>query len=297
MTSLARLVALSLLLAACAPVDEAGGDPESDLPARTFPDAIGGERPAPVLHPTSLDPDETLPAVVLLHGYGVNAQLEDGVFGLQRRLDRDRFLLVMPEGRVDDHGAQFWNAGVDCCGEDGPPVDDVAYLSGLVDELRATWRVGTVAFVGHSNGGYMAYRLACERPGLVDRMAVLAGAAPIDPSGCVDGPPVALLHVHGDADDTVPYEAATAPHPTPGAVASTAWQAARNGCATTSHDVGSADLLGSVDGAESTGVTWDRCGASTALWTVHDGDHLFLTATEAFRDGVTAFALGADPTF
>lgn len=284
------------LVQACAPSGDDGAD-DTDLAPRSFPEVIGGERPAPVVHPSIVDPSETLPAIVLLHGYGVTAGIEDLLFGLTRSVDTDRFLVVMPEGTVDDDGMQFWNAGVECCSDLGPPVDDVAYLAGLIDELRATWRVSTVAIVGHSNGGYMAYRLACETPDKLDRMVVLAGSDPVTPPTCVPGPSVGLLHIHGTADEDVPYEAAAEPHATPGAVESVRRQAVRSGCASTTHTVGSADLTAGVDGAESTGVAYDDCPQPVTLWTAEGGDHLFLGATDAFREGVRAFAVGGPGTF
>ncbi len=288
-----------LLLQACAgPKQSSGNTPDdTDPPSRTFPEVIGGARPAPVVHPASFEPDETLPAVVLLHFWGGSALVEDRVFGLTDRVDADRFLLVMPDGTFDDNGSRHWNAGVDCCGDAAAPVDDVAYLAGLVDELRATWRVGTVTFVGHSNGGYMAYRLACDVPDKFDRMVVLAGSDPVVPPDCVQGHPIGLLHVHGTADDSVHYDADMEAVHTPGAVESVRRQAARTGCDTTTSDLGAADLLWSLDGEESTGVAYKGCPSPVALWTVVDGDHLFLTASESFRDGVAAFALGGAPTF
>jgi polyhydroxybutyrate depolymerase len=288
-------VVAGLVVQACTPSGDTQDD--SDLSPRTFPDVIGGERPAPVIHPASYDPDEPLPAVILLHGYGVTAVREDALFGLGRRVDAGQFLLVLPEGTVDAGGLQFWNAGVECCGDDGPPVDDVAYLGGLVEELRATWRVGSVTFVGHSNGGYMSYRLACETPDVLDRMVVLAGSDQVATPTCVDGHPIGLLHVHGTADEDVPYEAAAEPHATPGAEASVLRQAERSGCAKATTDLGTADLLSRVDGEESTGAGYEGCSAPVALWTAHDGDHLFLTATDLFRDGVVAFALGGPAAF
>lgn len=267
---------------------------DDPLPPRTFPDTIGGDRPASVVHPEGYDPDAALPAIVLLHGFTVTSAIQDVVFQLRPRVARDGFLLVLPEGLRDANDQPFWNATASCCGVDGPPVDDVAYLTGLIAELRATWRVSTVAVVGHSNGGYMAYRLACDAPASMDRIVVLAGGVPIEAPACADGPPVGTLHVHADTDDVVRYDRAKTPYATAGAVEAVARQAARNGCAGTTTPRGPADLIAVVDGAESTGVAHDDCLAPAALWTVRDGEHVFASATEVFREGVLAFALGGD---
>ena len=291
------------VLAACAPdaPTDASGDAEPPRdtgdPTRAFPTVIGGERPVPVIAPADLRPGETVPAVLLLHGFGVTADLQEALFQLRPRVDAARFLLVLPEGTQDANGDPFWNAAGECCGVDRPEVDDVGYLSGLIDALREGWNVSTVAVVGHSNGGYMAYRLACDVPDRIDRIVVLAGGAPVEPPECTNGTPTGVLHVHGTDDADVPYDAASEPFATPGAVAAVARQAARNGCDPTTTSLGAADLVGRLDGDESDGVAYIGCDAPTALWTARGETHLFLTATDTLRDGITAFALGGEPVF
>jgi poly(3-hydroxybutyrate) depolymerase len=56
--------------------------------------------------------------------------------------------------------------------------------------------------VGHSNGGMMAYRLACELSTRVTAIGVAAGALVIDT--CAPVRPVSALHVHGELDTVVP---------------------------------------------------------------------------------------------
>ena len=71
-------------------------------------------------------------------------------------------------------------------------VDDVAYVGGLIDEALRTWPVDPkrVYIVGHSNGDFMAHRLACERADVVVAIAGLAGAGiAIDGSGCSPSKP------------------------------------------------------------------------------------------------------------
>ena len=95
-----------------------------------------------------------------------------------------------------------WNAG-GCCdpaAEDG--VDDVAFLTALIDELLATQPIdpARVYVTGFSNGGLMAYRLACE----TDIFAAIAPVGATLVSACDDPDPVSVLAVHGDADKIVP---------------------------------------------------------------------------------------------
>src|SRR4051812_3323016 len=119
---------LFLLAIACAPPS-----PEDTAPvyAPDPPTELGGDRPAAVLLPADYTIDRAWPLVILLHGYGATADLQDIVFGLGVRVDDLGFILVKPEGTTDASGAQFWNATDECCDFGGTGVDDVGYLSGL----------------------------------------------------------------------------------------------------------------------------------------------------------------------
>ena len=65
---------------------------------------------------------------------------------------------------------------------------------------------GRVYLLGHSNGGYMSYRLACDASDRITALASLAGATFKSPSKCNATEPVSVLQVHGTQDDLVPYE-------------------------------------------------------------------------------------------
>ena len=58
--------------------------------------------------------------------------------------------------------------------------------------------------VGYSNGGMMAYKAACEAPGLLAAIAVVAGAY-VTASTCRPSVPTPALVVHGRRDGVVPY--------------------------------------------------------------------------------------------
>src|SRR5258706_3929439 len=58
--------------------------------------------------------------------------------------------------------------------------------------------------MGHSNGGFMSHRLACDAPRIA-AIVSLAGAVWNDPSKCKPAGPVSILEVHGNADLTINY--------------------------------------------------------------------------------------------
>ena len=62
----------------------------------------------------------------------------------------------------------------------------VAYLRAIIRDVMARYPVDRrrVFVVGHSNGGFMAYRMACEASDLVTGVVSLAGATWKDPARC-----------------------------------------------------------------------------------------------------------------
>jgi len=284
-----RQLLISLLLGAAA-CGGGGGDEAPDAHPST---SYGGDRPVDLQTP-AITPGEQYPLVMVLHGYGASGLIQTAYFQLTDLPDEGIFLLS-PDGTIDANGNRFWDASEACCGADGPEVDDVAYLGGLIDAVMADWPIdpARVYVVGHSNGHFMAYRLACERADVITAIAGLAGAAPtVDGSGCDPAQPVSSLHIHGTADSTIPYAGGTDTWQFPGAVATTdIWQA-KDHCATTRTTLDPIDLDHNLEGAETIDELADGCpsGIDVELWTVEGGEHLLATNPD-FGDRLTAWLL------
>ena len=80
-------------------------------------------------------------------------------------------------------------------------VDDVAFIKSLVAAVDPGHR-HPIYVVGYSNGGRLAYTLACSAPGLFDGTAVVK--ADPDP-GCVVSRPLTILQIAALDDTAVPY--------------------------------------------------------------------------------------------
>ncbi|MEJ5912873.1 alpha/beta fold hydrolase [Pseudokineococcus sp. 1T1Z-3] len=164
------------------------------------PDAGGALTTSTVA--TSGDLPATVPetAVLLLHGYTSSAA------GVADRLQAEALaaaldaVVVAPTGL----GARTsWDAG-GCCGSAARSgVDDVGFLRHLLVRLRA--RGAERAYVvGYSNGGMLAYRLACEHPDDVDAIAVVNGSITVP--RCPGA--FTALHLAGADDAAVPVDGA-----------------------------------------------------------------------------------------
>ena len=200
--------------------------PLPDEPATTLGVAAG--RPADVRVPSDYDSNTEYPLVVLLHGYSATGGLQNLYFGLSNQVTALGFILVIPDGTANSDGARFWNATNSCCDFENSKVDDVAYLTAVIDDAIARYGADPrrVYLVGHSNGGYMAYRMACDRADRIAGIASLAGANWKDTSRCRPSVPVPVVQIHGTKDDNVPYAGNVV---TPTAKESVASFAATNG--------------------------------------------------------------------
>lgn len=265
-----RFILVLALLAAC------GGGSDDGPRQKTF----GGDRPVDLRTPATITDGKRYPLVVVLHGFGANGFAQFAYFGLGSLLEMDAALVLAPDGTLDSANRQFWNADPACCDFEGKNPDDVSYIATLVEDVRDEWPVDDVFILGHSNGGFMAYRMACERADLFAGIMSLAGNAQSNAAGCTPSQPVHVVHAHGTADAVVPYGGAT------GAVASVDQWAAKNGCATTRQPAGELDLDTSVAGAETTREVVDGCpaGGSVELWRMQGSSHI-PTFTSTFATG------------
>ena len=157
-----------------------------------------------------LEPINGNPLIVSLHGYGSNTAGHSGYFPLHRQVVSRGFGLLLPNGTPDGEGNQSWNPTNHVSSMGKASADDYAYLAGLVARAKELKDFGPVYVFGYSNGGFMAYHLACK--GLPDLRAVasLAGTSYYDDAECEGAPPVSVLHIHGSADDVILYSGETA---------------------------------------------------------------------------------------
>jgi polyhydroxybutyrate depolymerase len=251
----ALLPAVLLLELACAPEHQVQG------------------RPYLLQAPTGLDAGTPLPLLILAHGYGVNGFGQDLVFPFSAQVDAKGFLYALPDGTEDSSGRRFWNATDACCNNDHRAVDDVGFFRALIADIKAQRAVkpGHVFVVGHSNGAFMALRLACEASDVIDGVVAVSGSTWLDARRCPDGRHIPVLLVHGVDDTVVPYLGV--PGSYPGAHETGLRFAARNGCGGTWAPSGRADFIGDAT-AETAQEVITGCTPAVELWSMDGVGHL-----------------------
>jgi len=193
------------------------------------------------------------------------------ISGWNQVAEQYRFLVVYPAGS----GAFFGGLGP------GPEVfpmgpqslgRDVRFVSDLIEKLEGEYNIDPKRIYadGMSNGGGMAFALACKLPDRIAAVGAVAAAQSLSWDQCGDGKPVALVAFHGTADKFAPYqggESPIAPRPFPNIPDWTARLAQRNRCKEEPSETritASVQRLAYTDCAEN---------ADVVLYTIEGGGH------------------------
>lgn len=138
------------------------------------------------------------PLVVMLHGGFGDGEQAERSYGWDQLADSAKFVVAYPDGV----GAT-WN-GNGCCGKAAQQnIDDVGFIIAMIRQISGSLPVeaSRVYATGISNGGIMAYALACNS-GIFAAIGPDA-ATQLDP--CTDPHPTSVIAIHGTADRLVPY--------------------------------------------------------------------------------------------
>jgi polyhydroxybutyrate depolymerase len=283
---------------ACSSADGPGPslDPPPALPSSGTGTVEFGGRQVTVHVPESYDPARPAPLVVALHGYTSNATELETYLRLTPESDRRGFVYAHPNGSTNDRGEHFWNATDACCAFSSRGPDDSRYLSELISTIQGSYRIdpARVYLIGHSNGGFMAFRMACDHADQVTAIVSLNGASWNDAARCRPSEPVSVLAVHSSADETIAFTGGVIGRAAyPSAAATIAHWLGYDRCAEADRDAPGLDLVGDLPGAETSVRIYARgCagGSSVQAWTINGGAHVPRLGP-AFAPAVTDFLL------
>ena len=225
---------------------------------------VGGRDRQVIVHRPAGDPVAAgYPLVVMLHGGLGSAAQAESSYGWDALADRAGFVVAYPDG-VD----RTWNAGT-CCGRaQRADVDDVAFLTEVVDQVSASLPIDAKRryLTGMSNGAMMTYRMACESS-LFVAIAPVAGTQLVD---CTAASPTSVLHIHGADDSQVRPDGkrGAAPGRVDGPPLNQViegWRT-RDDCAAAQRSVSGAVTTTTADCADGRTVTWIMIAGAGHQW-------------------------------
>lgn len=228
-----------------------------------------------LLHvPPSYRPAKPIELILGFGGDGIAEHFEADS-ALSPLGDRQGFMVVYPQGRGNPPTWDTWQDS-----------NDVHFINNLINRLETICSIDPkrIYAVGHSRGGSMANRLACDLAKRIAAIAPLSGNYQ-DDRNCSPSQPVAVLSEHGKLDSVIYYNGI----PPNGAPPSSyyligppipqwaAGWAKRNGC--------KAEAFSITQNPTVNVLHWGNCraGADVILYTIVDGDHGYPTPSADYN--------------
>ena len=256
------------------PLSGPGGEFNGPFMERSYSGPDGVARKWLLRLPRDYQPSEPTDVIFNFHGSGSSAEAQLVYGDLTEQADRDRILLVVPDGNkiFPERGnplANYW----DSAWEANLRVRDfdIDYILDLVETVKSDYCTADFQATGMSAGGDMVSALQCleESP--------FSSFAPVtymyyNEAECGAAPPRPLIYFHGDADFIVPIQGSGPPWNDPPVVRAMANWANHNGC-----------REGPLEDRISNEVLryhWEGCAAATEWYLIEGGGHTWPGAFE-----------------
>ena len=237
---------------------------------------IGAENRTYVQYlPTGFDVNtESLPVVFILHGLGDNATNMAGV-GTNNIADTARFIAIYPQGTVNGFGSTGWSNGTLLA----TTSDDIGLMNALMNNMIVNYNADPtrIYVTGFSMGGIMSYHLACALNHRIAAIASMSGTMSTDDiANCVPTYKTPVMHLHGTADGTVPYDSGALPSLSLVPETMDFW-IGQHSCSTVTDST-------QIPNTASDGITTDRfiwtgCTPNEGLelWRMNGADHVYMS--------------------
>lgn len=163
-----------------------------------------------ILHiPTNYDATLASPLLINMHGFGDcagnYAETIGGFYEFDALANQENLIVAYPQGAYrpdkDDH---YWEPGDN--GAEDIFKNDVYFIEQLVETIASEYNVDRdrVYAAGYSNGGMMAYSLACNNTDLFSGIGIMSGV--MLEEACDLDYAIPIIVFHGVGDEVLPYE-------------------------------------------------------------------------------------------
>ena len=143
--------------------------------------------------------------IINMHGFGGNASSQYSGTQMHNYAHPQNMAVVYPQGVNSGIGSPSWNVGTFW---DFNTQNDVSFIDAVIDDVASNFEINLnkVYACGYSNGGYMAYELACELSNEITAFGSVAGNFMLNSDQeCNNEREIPIIHFHGTNDATVDY--------------------------------------------------------------------------------------------
>ena len=159
-----------------------------------------------IIHiPDTYNSNENYPLVINFHGNGDCANTYSNlVADLRSEANAGPFILAYPQGISRTKGAAEWDPTNNA--EQNINNNDIFFVEQLIENIRNTYSINPqkIYAVGYSNGGMLAYGLACHKGNMIAAIGVMSGIMLVDTT-CNTNYFTSVIHMHGQNDFVLPY--------------------------------------------------------------------------------------------
>ena len=247
--------------------------------------------------PGNHDYNRPLPLVISLHGYSNSGAFNAAYMHHIDSIHENEHLLIYPDGTMNWLGMRYWNATDACCNLFDYGVDDVDYLTSLINEAVQNYGADPdgVIVTGLSNGGFMSHRMACDVGNSIRAIVALNGVTWNDFSNCIDNGRPDILHVHSTDDGVIFYNGGTVAlgGEYPSATETVGYWADRSGCDSAWTFQGTRDLSGDDGIDETDEFEFLNCNSGNRVvhWRINGGGHVPPLNDPGWADQTLGWAL------
>jgi len=162
-----------------------------------------------ILHiPTNYNVENSTPLVINLHGFGdCAAEFSETVgdfYNFNELADQENFLVAYPQGAYrPEKEDTYWEPGDN--GSMNIFENDNYFFEQLIAEINTEFNLdlNKIYAIGYSNGGMMAYSLACNKNDLFSAVGIMSGV--MLEEDCMLDNSIPIIKFHGIADEVLPY--------------------------------------------------------------------------------------------
>ncbi|WP_343631508.1 PHB depolymerase family esterase [Fluviicola sp.] len=211
--------------------------------------------------------------IIIMHGLGgTNSDMVGAGFNFIA--DTARVIAVYPQALNNNWGMSAWNNGTLL----GSTADDIAFMNALIDKGLSDYHVNParVYATGFSMGSIMSHHMACVMNNRIAAIGAMSGTMPSsDISSCVPAYKTPVIHLHGTADGTVPYDGSALPSLSLVPQTMAFWRGV-HGCDAAADSTRLPDT--GTDTITIDRFVYDNCNpsGSVELWRFNNADHVYL---------------------
>ncbi len=150
--------------------------------------------------PTNLQPNESVPLLIALHGLTQTGSGLMEITQFNAIAEAEHFIVCYPSGLQN-----AWNANMNVTVS---TADDKGFIEKLVDYFETNYNTNPSRryLCGMSNGGFMSHKMVCESSYCFAAIASVAGVmSDTTFANCNPQHATPILQIHGTADAIVPY--------------------------------------------------------------------------------------------